>query len=91
MLLKIDNNDPNNHKVKDEMKRLESIYGKIKELEKTPLPSSNLNVEASNRLIKNSLGMENISNDSEENKTMRKLKGNVALPELPHLNVNKFK
>ena len=75
VLLKINNHDPNQHQVKDEMKRIEEVYGRIKELDKKPLPSSNLNIEASERVINNK----------------RKLKGNVPLPELSHLNVNKFK
>lgn len=71
------------------MKRIESIYGKIKELDKTPLPNSVIDKDASARMIKNSL--DNTNNNSEEQSYRRKLKGNVALPELSHLNVNKFK
>ena len=71
------------------MKRIEEVYGKIKQLDKKTLPTSSLNKEASERVIKNSLSCNN--NIEEDNKSKRKLKGNVPIPELPHLNVNKFK
>ena len=89
MLLKINNLDPTQHQIKDEMKRIEGIYAKIKELDKTPLPTSVIDKEASARMIKNSL--ETTNNNTEEQSNRRKMKGNVALPELSHLNVNKFK
>ncbi len=89
MLLKINNLDPTQHQIKDEMKRIETIYAKIKELDKTPLPTSVIDKEASARMIKNSL--ESTNTNTEEQSNRRKLKGNVALPELSHLNVNKFK
>ncbi len=89
MLLKINNLDPTQHQIKDEMKRIETIYAKIKELDKTPLPTSVIDKEASARMIKNSL--ESSNTNTEEQSNRRKLKGNVALPELSHLNVNKFK
>ena len=73
------------------MKRLENIYMNIKELEKNTLPRSNLNIEDYSRMIKNSLESEGNRTEIEENKNKRRLKGNVALPELSHLNVNKFK
>lgn len=91
MLLKINNHDPNQHQVKDEMKRIESVYAKIKEIDKTPLPTSMIDKEASARMIKNSLDTTKLPNLTEESSNKRKLKGNVALPELTHLNVNKFK
>jgi hypothetical protein len=89
VLLKINNHDPTQHQIKDEMKRIEGIYAKIKELDKTPLPTSVIDKEASARMIKNSL--ETTNNNTEEQSNRRKMKGNVALPELSHLNVNKFK
>jgi hypothetical protein len=89
VLLKINNLDPTQHQIKDEMKRIETIYAKIKELDKTPLPTSVIDKEASARMIKNSL--ESSNTNTEEQSNRRKLKGNVALPELSHLNVNKFK
>jgi hypothetical protein len=89
VLLKINNLDPTQHQIKDEMKRIETIYAKIKELDKTPLPTSVIDKEASARMIKNSL--ESTNTNTEEQSNRRKLKGNVALPELSHLNVNKFK
>ena len=73
------------------MKRIEDVYSKIKDLDKKDLPSS-LNKEAAARLIKNSLSNDNIiDNRTEDSKSKRKLKGNVPVPELPHLNVNQFK
>ena len=87
-MLKINNIDPNSHQVKDEMKRLEEIYGKIKELDKKPLPGSNLNKEAADTMIKNVLSM---NNNVEVNRNNRKLIKNVPEPELPHIAINKFK
>lgn len=47
-----------------------------------------INIEAADRMIKNSLNSEEVE---KETKNKRRLRGNVPEPEMNHLNLNNFK
>jgi hypothetical protein len=81
--LKLRNIDPRDHEIKDEMKRVQDFYSKIQDAKSIPAQyNSNINKEACDRMIKNSISSKDDSN-------VRKLKKSIPVPENVHLNWQK--
>jgi len=100
LMLRINNEESKFHPIKDELKRLEEAFLKVKECARIDQNKKiNINQEAANRMITNAISMnkniikcENKKSDNTlEIKTKRKLKGSIPLAEQPNLNINKNK